>query len=205
MPSFATGSAIALRNVWEGRIVSARPVTVVHDDPTGTTLYVPLNVACMAPVRADGSSPRIPSGEWSLRARRWDAHVLSFAWPGVPDGILLFWDPDWRPRHWYVNLQGPLRRTTVGFDYTDLILDVVMAPDRSAWEWKDEDELEQAIGEGLIPAADVPRLREGGERAVRRILDREPPFDRDWWDWRPDPSWPLPELPAGWDEPAPSG
>jgi hypothetical protein len=42
-------------------------------------------------------------------------------------------------------------------------------------------------------------MRADGERAVRRILDREPPFDRDWTTWRPDPSWPVPILPEGWD------
>jgi uncharacterized protein len=31
------------------------------------------------------------------------------------------------------------------------------------------------------------------------VLAGEPPFDRDWQDWRPDPRWPVPELPDGWD------
>jgi hypothetical protein len=51
----------------------------------------------------------------------------------------------------------------------------------------------------VIPAEDEPRLRADGERAVRRVLDRAPPFDRDWTAWRPDPSWPVPVLPEGWD------
>jgi hypothetical protein len=31
------------------------------------------------------------------------------------------------------------------------------------------------------------------------VLAGEPPFDRDWKDWRPDPGWPFPQLPEGWD------
>jgi hypothetical protein len=34
---------------------------------------------------------------------------------------------------------------------------------------------------------------------VEHILLREPPFDEDWSSWRPDPAWPAPELPTGWD------
>lgn len=189
-----------MRNVWNGTIVSARPATVVLDDPGSQMLYVPIDSAWMAPVRTDGTALRLPVGEWSLGERRWDAtHVLSFAWPSEPHAVLLFWDADWEPLRWYVNLQSPLRRTLIGFDYTDLILDAVATPDRSGWDWKDEGELAEAIRRGLIPAEDETRLRTEGEAAIRRILDREPPFDRDWWDWRPDPAWPTAVLPRDWD------
>jgi hypothetical protein len=36
---------------------------------------------------------------------------------------------------------------------------------------------------------------------VARLAERnEPPFSDPWPDWRPDSEWPMPELPAGWDE-----
>jgi hypothetical protein len=200
--AFATGESIALRNVWHGRIVSARPATVVRDEPSATMLYVPLGVRWWSPTRTDGSVVRIPTGAWSLRARRWDeTHVLSFSWPGEPHAVLLFWDAGWRPRHWYVNLEDPLRRTEIGFDYRDLLLDAVVEPDRSRWEWKDEDELADAVRDGLVGADDTGRLRDEGERLVRRIVGLDRPFDRDWWDWRPDPAWAFPVLADGWDRP----
>jgi hypothetical protein len=198
--AFAVGRGVALRNVWNGRIVSARPVTVVLDDPGLHMLYVQIGAVWMAPAHPDGTPLRLPIGEWTLRQRRWDAtHILSFAWPGDPHAVLLFWDEAWLPIHWYVNLQSPLRRTEVGFDYTDLILDATAPPDRSGWAWKDEEEFAEAIDRGAIALEDGPRLRAEGQRTVRRVLDREPPFDRDWWDWRPDPSWPRSVLPEGWD------
>jgi hypothetical protein len=40
--------------------------------------------------------------------------------------------------HWYVNFQRPMRRTAIGFDTFDLLLDLVIAPDLSRWDWKDE-------------------------------------------------------------------
>ncbi len=200
MDAFPVGRAVALRNVWNGTIVSARGANVVRDDPATRMLYVPIDAPWMAPVRADGTPFRMPVGTWSLEERRWDStHLLSFAWPGQPHAVLLFWDAGWQPLRWYVNLQTPLRPTPVGFDYADLVLDAVATPDRSSWEWKDEDELAEAIRHGLISAEDETRLRIDGEAAVRRILDREPPFDRDWWEWRPDPSWPAATLPRDWD------
>jgi len=112
--------------------------------------------------------------------------------------VLLFLRPDGSARSWYVNLEEPLRRTELGFDTLDHELDVIVELDGS-WRWKDEDDLAESIRRGVIPAEEEPRLRADGERAVRRIVDREPPFDRDWSAWRPDPAWPLPVLPEGWD------
>jgi protein associated with RNAse G/E len=38
---------------------------------------------------------------------------------------------------WYVNLQCPFRRTEVGIEAMDLMLDVVVDPD-GTWRWKDD-------------------------------------------------------------------
>lgn len=199
MRRFEPGESVALREVWKGRIWSARPASVVISDDNLLMLYLPIGVRWMCP-RAGGEWLRIPLDEWQLAERLWnETRVLSFARPGEAHAVLLFFEDDWIPRTWYVNLQEPLRRTAIGFDYMDQHLDALVAIDRSAWSWKDEDELAEAISRGSLPAEDVPRLRSEGERAVRRILDREPPFDRDWSDWRPDPSWPVPTLPEGWD------
>jgi len=42
-------------------------------------------------------------------------------------------------------------------------------------------------------------IRAEGERVARLIERWEPPFSDGWEDWRPDPAWPLPVLPPGWD------
>jgi predicted RNA-binding protein associated with RNAse of E/G family len=75
------------------------------------------------------------------------------------------------------------------------VLDVLIPPDRSSWQWKDEDELSQAVDEGLFTEEEAARFRAAGERAVEQILLREPPFDEDWEGWRPDPAWGTPRLP----------
>jgi hypothetical protein len=195
---FEPGETIALRQTWGGRVWAARPATVVEDTPEQTMLFVPIGSVWMAPFRG-GHRLKIPQREFELVTQRYeDLHVLSFSWPDTWYAVLLFLGPDGSPHSWYVNLEEPLRRTGLGFDTLDHELDVIVELDGS-WRLKDEDDLAEAIRRGVIPAQDEPRMRADGERAVRRILDREPPFDRDWTTWRPDPSWPIPVLPDDWD------
>jgi predicted RNA-binding protein associated with RNAse of E/G family len=113
--------------------------------------------------------------------------------------ILLLLNDDGSPRGWYVNLQTPLARTQVGWDTVDHALDVLVTLDRSSWTWKDEDELAEAIGLGLFTEDDAASFRYWGERAIEHLVLHQPPFDEEWVDWRPDPTWPVPELPPGWD------
>ena len=75
-------------------------------------------------------------------------------------------------------------------------MDVRIPPDRSGWSWKDEDELAEAVGRGLFTAEEADWFHFWGERAVEHVLLREPPFDRDWSDWRPDPAWDGADLPS---------
>ncbi len=195
---FDHGRSIALRQTWEGRVWSARPATVVDDTPGQTMLYIPAGIRWMAPFH-DGRRLKVPQAEFELVEQRYDdTHVLSFSWPDTWYAVLLFLRPDRSPMNWYVNLEEPLRRTDVGFDTLDHELDVIVELDGS-WRWKDEDDLAEAIRRGVIPADEEPRLRADGERAARRIVDREPPFDGDWLDWLPDPAWAVPVLPEGWE------
>jgi hypothetical protein len=196
-PRFAAGAQVALREVWNGAVWAARPAVVVEDTASQTTLFCPAGIAWFASGR-DGRRLKIPRPGFELMEQVWDrAHVLSFAWPGRWAAILLLYRTDWSGFTWYVNVEEPLRRTQIGFDTLDLQLDATVWSD--GWRWKDEDELAEAIDRGVIDPDDEPRLRAEAERAVRRILEREPPFDREWGSWRPDPSWPVPELPEGWD------
>ena len=195
---FAAGTPVALRGVWGRSVWTARPAVVVEDGPEQVVIYTPAGLAWFAS-GSDGRRLKVPQPGFHLVEQVWDqAHVLSFAWPGRWAAVLLLFRTDWSGFTWYVNVEEPLRHTSIGFDTLDLQLDAIVEP-VGTWRWKDEDEFAEAIDRGVIDPDDELRLREEAERAVRRILEREPPFDRDWTSWRPDPSWPLPELPAGWD------
>jgi hypothetical protein len=52
---------------------------------------------------------------------------------------------------------------------------------------------------GLFSAEQAKEFRAAGERALERIEAWSAPFNEGWEDWRPDPDWPLPEIPDGWD------
>lgn len=197
MRTFEPGESAALREIWDGRIWSARPVTVVEDAEEQITLFIPAGAHWMAPFR-NGKRLKIQEAEYELIEQPYEAHVLSFAWPANSAAVLLFYGSDWSPSHWYVNLEEPLRRSRVGFDTLDHKLDVIVELDGS-WRWKDEDQFVEIIARGLLDPEEGTLLRAEAQDAVRRIVERERPFDRDWFGWRPDPAWPTPTLLDGWD------
>jgi predicted RNA-binding protein associated with RNAse of E/G family len=79
------------------------------------------------------------------------------------------------------------------------MLDVVVEPDLSRWRWKDEDHLAEAVEDGVFSPAEGKAIRREGERVIGLIEAGTPPFDAHWAAWRPDPAWPIPTLPAGWE------
>jgi predicted RNA-binding protein associated with RNAse of E/G family len=193
------GDVVVLREVWHGRIWAARPLFVVHDRPDEQAFFGVAGSAWMGPVDQQGQLMRLPVGEWRLAELPWGGDgILSFAWPDTPFAALAY-RYEGHEAGWYVNLQDPLRRTAVGFDTRDHVLDVLVSSDGSGWRWKDEDELAEAVRLGLYSAQEAALFRAAGEAAVRRIRGGAPPFDREWRDWRPDPAWGPLGLPPGWD------
>jgi predicted RNA-binding protein associated with RNAse of E/G family len=197
------GDAVVLREVWRGRVWTGRPATVVEDRPDLQVFFVPVGARGFVPSTRDGRPLHafvdVEDDGWEIHPTTWtQTNVLSFAREGHPHATLVFWDAEWAFRGWYVNLQTPLRRTPVGFDYLDQELDAWIEPD-GTWSWKDEDELERSVAAGIWSADEAERIRREGEEAVAAVLEGRPPFDRDWRSWRPDDSWPMPELGPGWD------
>jgi hypothetical protein len=88
-----------------------------------------------------------------------------------------------------------MERTPLGFDYEDLVLDVWVGRNGS-WQWLDEDELEEVVAAGLIGEAEAAAIRASGEEVIAQLDVLLP---TGWEDWRPDPGWEPPSLPAGWD------
>jgi len=99
-------------------------------------------------------------------------------------------------RGFKVNLQARLLRTAIGFDTTDNALDVVMGADL-VWRWKDEEEVASRVAVGLT-FPEAAAFRAEGERVIADIERHAYPFDQPWHEWRPDPAWTAPRLPAGW-------
>ena len=121
--------------------------------------------------------------------------------PGSRHSILLLWAAEFREfLLWYVNLEDPMVRTHIGFDYLDRLLDIEIAPDLSRWKWKDEDELEDAVACGILTSQEAHVIRAEGEAVIAALDAGQPPFDELWDRWRPDPGWPTPGFPEGWSD-----
>ncbi|MEN3584982.1 DUF402 domain-containing protein [Streptomyces sp. ZYX-F-203] len=204
---WAPGSRILWRYRENGgaRPHIVRPVTVVRDDADVLAVWLAPETECVKPVLDDGTPVhREPLATRYTRPRgtarhRWSGTgVLKLARPGQPWSVWLFWEPGWRFRQWYVNLEEPLTRRPDGVESEDHFLDISVRPDRT-WRWLDEDEFAQAQRDGLMSAAQADRVRLAGREALRVIRAWGPPFPDGWEDWRPDPTWPVPRLPEGWD------
>ncbi|WP_121748986.1 DUF402 domain-containing protein [Streptomyces sp. E2N166] len=204
---WAPGSQILWRYRENGgpHVHIVRPVTVVRDDADLLAVWLAPGTDCVKPVLADGTPvhleplvSRYTKPRTVQRDRWFGTGVLKLARPGEPWSVWLFWDPDWRFKNWYVNLEEPLTRWEGGVDSEDHFLDISVHPDRT-WHWRDEDEFAQAQRDRLMDARLAERVRKAGRAAVAEIRAWGSPFADGWEHWRPDPSWPVPSLPGDWD------
>ena len=208
--AWTPGETVVVQEVWRGRVWAARPMTVVHDHGESVTLWFPRGTRWKAPetppsrarepVRGERLATSLALGDWVFADADWDVDTLVLVREGDWHAIWVSWRDDGEHWGWYVNLQEPYRRTACGLATMDLALDVIVERDRSWW-WKDEDELETFVARGVFDRVLARRLREEGFRVARRAERSEPPFDERWPQWRPDYSWTMPLLPAGWDVP----
>ncbi|MFF7336242.1 DUF402 domain-containing protein [Streptomyces sp. NPDC008163] len=182
-----------------------RPVTVVQDTDELLAVWVAPGTECVKPVLADGTDvhaeplvTRYTAPRTTARSLWLGNGVLKLARPGEPWSVWLFWERGWQFRSWYVNLEEPRTRWAGGTDSEDHFLDISVYPDHS-WLWRDEDEFEQAQRVGLMTPETARRVREAGRAAVGLIRSWGAPFRDGWENWRPDPAWPVPELPDDWD------
>jgi uncharacterized protein len=189
---FRRSDVVVLREIWHARIWKARPWIVVHDQPEQLALYIPKGTPTKIP---PGSG--IPRDTWYLEDGTWTTEALRLTTPGEPHSILLWWE-DGEFTGWYLNLERPLQRTPIGFDYLDRELDIHVRPD-GTWELLDEDEFEEAQRLGVIDAEEAAAVVAEAERVVERIEAWASPFGDRWESWRPDPAWSVPALPDGWD------
>jgi hypothetical protein len=154
-------------------------------------------------IPAERSAARdLLSNEIRLVPRKWvETDVLMLVTPGSAHAVYAMWETGQpKLRCWYVDLQEPLRRTKLGFDTMDHLLDVVISADQSVWHWKDEDEFEEAVTLGIYSPEKARAIRAEGERAINLFQTGQPPFCDGWESWSPPTTWDIPDLPEGWDK-----
>jgi len=187
----------------DGVIRGARPTRVVGERHGYLAVWLPAATPTAVPVLADGPGLRECSLEErytlprSSRVMPWRGEGILMLLPrAAPHSVWLFWNADgfWG---WYVNLERRHIWHDRGCDTRDHVLDLWCERPRG-WEWKDEDELEEAVAYGIVARAHADEIRADGDRVARMIERWQAPFSDGWEEWRPDPSWPQPVLPRDW-------
>jgi hypothetical protein len=190
---------VVRREILLGEVWFAFPTICVEDSADLLALYIPPGTRFGFPGHG-----RFPAGPhpWLGQNDHWRGHgKLMLHRPGEAHCIDVFWTgPDRTFAGWYFNLQDPYRRTAWGIDTLDHELDIWWPAGAERYEWKDVDLFEQRVAQGRYPGM-AGNIRAEGQRIAALLDAGERWWDGDWAAWRPDPAWPLPELPVGWDTP----
>ena len=203
-PHWKTGDVIVFRGVGQKGIWYALPVFVVQDMPNLIALYWPAGTQGKWRMKPSGAKVTPYDAlltPMEIIDRTWDkTDVLMLIKPGAAHAIYLMWEEGWKNLLcWYVNLQDPIRRTPIGFDTGDHLLDIVFSPDKSSWQWKDEDQLKEAVALGLFTEAEALAIRIEGERVINLINENQTPFCDSWEKWSPPVHWNVPKLRSDWN------
>lgn len=187
---FPAGSKVAIVEILHGKVWTHRPVTVLRDEPDEIAFWLAPGTVTRYPTGPQHGQHTVQqwmSRSWELTDKTWGPPgKLRLTRPGDPFDIWMSPVPDGRPREpWYVNLQEPLRRVNSGFTTMDHILDILVAPDLTSWEWKDEAEFAYAQEVGFLSAARAGIIREMGLWIIKRIEAGQPPWDLSWATWSP--------------------
>ncbi len=187
---WSRGDVVALRDVWFDAVWRAFTGIVVEDTPSRTVFWAPEGTPAAFPVDDSGKEIRMPRREFRRAFRTSKRPIVVVCEEGAPWTLWLFFEQPGVLGHWYVNFEEYLGRSRVAYDSVDHKLDLIVRPNGEL-VWKDEDELEQAGALGLV---DVAAVRRDAASALA-----SPPWPTGWETYTPDPSWPVPELPEGWD------
>ncbi|WP_166828828.1 DUF402 domain-containing protein [Brevibacterium limosum] len=201
-----------------------RPVTVIADDEKHLAVWLESGTRMLHHVLADGSGIRTAGGPARFGApraqglKRWQGPgIVAVFRPGADYSVWFFVNRASRTTDaeavssrppavpvrrdsFYVNLEESFTRFDRGILTSDHVLDIVVDAD-GTYRLKDEDELEFARGAGMFSDDKVARIRAAADSAIDDICAWVFPFDSDYPDFRPDPDWPMPDLPAEatWD------
>ncbi|WP_412542983.1 DUF402 domain-containing protein [Longispora sp. K20-0274] len=191
------GDVVVFRRVRAGRVMHVMAMRVVVDTPDRIVLYQAPDTPFKSARTAGGEKVR-DFRDWVLTDQVWEGgSLIRLITPGAWHGVDVEFDASGRFEGWSVNFQTPVVRTRVGLDIDDLILDLVVEPDRT-WQLKDADDLPLAVEHRIVSEQAHARVQQELATVIDAVQNWKPPFSEHTWpEWRPPAEWaaPLP-LPA---------
>lgn len=201
------GDAVTWRGVYRNRVWHAQTVIIVQDTPEEIVMTLLPGAECVAPegyLNGKDSNRR----RWNFKDKDWEKQnylwrnnrLLLLLEPQKYYSTMYFWhDESNEFLCYYINFQLPFQRSHCGVDTLDLDLDLIINPDFS-FEWKDEDDYQKAIDNGVIIPEWTQEIEMAKNEVVNKLEKRQYPYDGSWLNWMPDPNWLPPKLPENWDK-----
>jgi len=182
-------------------VFSAYPAIVVQDTPDLLALYLPAGTIGKTTEKRLTPQDMMSPEAINLVNHLWvRTDVLFLTVPEDAFCTYVMWKSRTRDLScWYINLQEPTRHTSIGIDTLDNILDIVVSPDMTEWQWKDTDEFEEAHRVGLYSSQKAREIWTEGEKAIRLLTSERRAFYEGWKEWQVDPEWEIPKLSPFWD------
>lgn len=172
---------IVIRNVFRGRVQTVFPSIVVVDSPELVVTWLPLETPVLNGVtdpsaEHDGKQGHLRAEimsvkQWIMAERNCHTSgTLRIKNPRLMWSLWVFWEPEMTEvRSWYINIDAPYKRTSIGFDTWDMFLGVVVQPDRKTWRYKNEDEFAEAIEAGIFTAFEAQEVSDTAASALQTI------------------------------------
>ncbi|MDA1281667.1 MAG: DUF402 domain-containing protein [Chloroflexi bacterium] len=172
---------IVIRNVFRGRVQTVFPSIVVVDSPELVVTWLPLETPVLNGVTDPSAEHDGKQGHLSaeiMSVKQWimaerNCHTsgtLRIKNPRLMWSLWVFWEPEMTEvRSWYINIDAPYKRTSIGFDTWDMFLGVVVQPDRKTWRYKNEDEFAEAIEAGIFTAFEAQEVSDTAASALQTI------------------------------------
>ena len=190
-----------MRGVWKRKLWWACPAYVALDTDELCALYWPVGTPTRSPIKRPTVQDELENRIQLIDHNWTENDVLSLSLQGAGHAIELMWEAGTHQfMCWYVPLQEPRRRTRIGFDTMDQMLDIIIDPDRKKWRWKDEDEFSEAEAIGVYSPMKIKAIRSEGERVLAMLKANASPFCDGWEYWLPPVEWTIPTFPKGWEK-----
>ena len=195
------GDPVVLRDIYLGRVWSARPGRVVGRVDGQELIHFPLATICQWPCDRNGKDLRVPTKSWKLQDGPWTGNShLHFVEIGSIWTTSIHWSKTGAFVGWKVDFHAPWRTSRFGFDSLDWALDLMVDADRT-WQLKDEQEFAMYQQRGIVGYEEASTVTQILHERVLSDLDaRKGPFAEEWKEWSPKTEQAIASLPEGWLE-----